>query len=336
MSCLCAKLRARSFSRITPDEVLNTLLRVAVYMLILQTALLLQQTFKRAPQLFTILRPYSNYIGTLTTSSGSPSADLICETGETQPHCPHSAVGKSLGQARDCNKRTDTSGVKTAKHVRSQVAAAFQSNRRNDTSAGAGGSHQSTDVVRIGPQTSSADIEPKRKRSQRSPCSANVEPKRKRSRRSPTVPLLEDTYPDPDETYQDLFKKDSEEYNFYISLESSRDGDIVAKLYNAVDQIDKTDKALKLVKRTLCYVLVELRENNTTIDDLVRRVCYSKGIGDHLDSKIRKKFYNMFKVGRKWQLVMGICAQIAPWRKPNITTYREFSGILWLLSKGSA
>ncbi len=52
MSCLCSKLKARSFDQITPDEVMAPLLLNKACILTIEKALLLDETFTKAPQLF--------------------------------------------------------------------------------------------------------------------------------------------------------------------------------------------------------------------------------------------------------------------------------------------
>ncbi|KAL8909714.1 MAG: hypothetical protein Q9207_000023 [Kuettlingeria erythrocarpa] len=158
--------------------------------------------------------------------------------------------------------------------------------------------------------------------------------KKKRRRKS----LSKISYPNI--KFQELLKEYGEEWrltppSFLAHWDTNHD-DIVVRLYVAVERIDKSNSTSKLVRRTLCLALTELHEKGTNIDDLVFRVYNSKELETCDKDDIRNEFYGVFKVGAKWKYIIAVCARTATMDRYENVSDRAFSGILWLLGKGSA
>ncbi len=121
----------------------------------------------------------------------------------------------------------------------------------------------------------------------------------------------------------------------FLAHWNTKHDDVLVRLYIAVERIDKSNSTIKLVRRTLCVALTELHEKRSNIDDVVSRVCNSKDFNGRKQDDVRKKFYDIFKAGAQWKQIMGICARAeTPDQDENVSD-RVFSGILWLLGKGS-
>ncbi len=89
------------------------------------------------------------------------------------------------------------------------------------------------------------------------------------------------------------------------------------------------------MKRTLCVALTELHNRNTSVDDLVFRVCRSKDSYVRYGEDVRKKISENLKTGTKWKQIMEICARANTQNQDEKNgSIWKFSGIVWLLDKG--